>query len=219
VVGSGSALATGQFGSLKMTEVVVKGQLTSAERVKLVCQDFQKLLEDLTFNCRPLIEDLTKKASFHVAYAPHIVKVLGDHVEKVKPSAKLPGLYLIDSIMKNLNGDYLRYFKDVIPVIFCRVFEVCVSVRIINGPTLHSDCIHTYVYNPMRISQSDSRRPPTFLHALDKLLCMLLAERCMLVCKLVWSLWKMAGKDFVYLLDHLAWYIVRHWEKPNVKND
>ena len=66
-----------------MTEVVVKGQLTSAERVKLVCQDFQKLLEDLTFNCRPLIEDLTKKASFHVAYAPHIVKVLGDHVEKV----------------------------------------------------------------------------------------------------------------------------------------
>jgi hypothetical protein len=29
----------------------------------------------------------------------------------------------------------------------------------------------------------------------------------------------MAGKDFVYLLDHLAWYIVRHWEKPNVKND
>ena len=66
-----------------MSEIFSKGQLTSAERVKLVCQDFRRLLEDLTFNCRPLIEDLTKKASFHVAYAPQIVKLLEDHVIKV----------------------------------------------------------------------------------------------------------------------------------------
>lgn len=42
---------------------------------------------------------------------------------QVRSDIKLPVLYLIDSIVKNVNGDYLNLFTQNIVNTFCGVFE------------------------------------------------------------------------------------------------
>lgn len=49
------------------------------------------------------------------------------HTSKADVPAKLPTLYLIDSVVKNLGGDYQSYFSKSIQALFCHVFETCVS--------------------------------------------------------------------------------------------
>lgn len=41
----------------------------------------------------------------------------------MRSDIKLPVLYLIDSIVKNVNGDYLNLFTQNIVNTFCGVFE------------------------------------------------------------------------------------------------
>ena len=47
---------------------------------------------------------------------------------QVRPEMKLPLLYLIDSIMKNLNGKYLQQFSHNIVRVFCHAFESLVGL-------------------------------------------------------------------------------------------
>ena len=39
------------------------------------------------------------------------------------PEQKLPVLYLLDSIMKNLGGEYLQLFSKNLVATFCHTFE------------------------------------------------------------------------------------------------
>ena len=57
---------------------------TRRERVLRVCSEYEQRLKDLTFNCRPVIEELTRKASEHIAYAPDIVRVVGERLRAVR---------------------------------------------------------------------------------------------------------------------------------------
>lgn len=42
---------------------------------------------------------------------------------QVKPDSKLPILYLIDSILKNLGGKYIEYFEKSIVSVFVETFR------------------------------------------------------------------------------------------------
>ena len=59
---------------------------------------------------------------------------------QVRPEIKLPLLYLIDSIVKNLNGKYLQLFSRNIVRVFCHAFESLVGVNVVVMVTRHTHC-------------------------------------------------------------------------------
>ncbi|XP_070554002.1 pre-mRNA cleavage complex 2 protein Pcf11-like [Ptychodera flava] len=85
-------------------------------------EDFKSSLSDLTFNSKPLINMLTMLAEENVAYAPHVVRLIEERLNQAKPAEKLPVLYLLDSILKNISGTYQNLFAKNIVNIFCGVF-------------------------------------------------------------------------------------------------
>ncbi|XP_067944816.1 pre-mRNA cleavage complex 2 protein Pcf11-like [Watersipora subatra] len=87
-------------------------------------EEFRSSLCDLTVNSKPLISMLTMLAEESQAHSEQIVKVIETHILQVKSSEKLPSLYLIDSILKNLRStDYATFFQQIIVKVFCHVFE------------------------------------------------------------------------------------------------
>ncbi|XP_037825471.1 pre-mRNA cleavage complex 2 protein Pcf11-like [Lucilia sericata] len=66
---------------------------------------------------------LTMLAEENIEYAAVIVKVVEDHIAKVPSEIKLPILYLIDSIVKNVKSTYVQLFSQCIVNIFCGAFE------------------------------------------------------------------------------------------------
>ncbi|KAK9497364.1 hypothetical protein O3M35_004697 [Rhynocoris fuscipes] len=90
---------------------------------KDVADEYTSSLADLTINSKPLINMLTMLAEDYLHHAYIIVKVVENHILKVRSEVKLPVLYLIDSIVKNVGKDYLHFFTQNIVTIFCSVFE------------------------------------------------------------------------------------------------
>ncbi|XP_053398989.1 uncharacterized protein LOC123558235 [Mercenaria mercenaria] len=89
-----------------------------------VVDEYKTSLADLNFNSKPLINMLTMLAEDHEQHAPEIVKVIEDHINKCKREKKLPALYLMDSIMKNLEKtSYKSLFSKNIVQTFTSVFE------------------------------------------------------------------------------------------------
>ncbi|KAK9738323.1 CID domain [Popillia japonica] len=81
-------------------------------------------LADLTFNSKPLINVLTMLAEENIAHAPVIVEAIESHLIKGPVDVKLPALYLIDCIIKNIGGVYKSLLSQNIVSIFCHVFQV-----------------------------------------------------------------------------------------------
>ncbi|XP_015603412.1 uncharacterized protein LOC107271676 isoform X2 [Cephus cinctus] len=96
--------------------------MTSAKS-KEIADEYISSLSDLTINSKPLINMLTMLAEDNVEHAPAIVQAVETHLQKVRSDIKLPVLYLIDSIVKNVNGAYLNLFTQNIVNTFCGVFE------------------------------------------------------------------------------------------------
>lgn len=88
-----------------------------------VVEEYKSSLNDLNFNSKPLINMLTMLADENKNHAALIVKTIMDHINQVSPEAKLPGLYLVDSIVKNLGADYMKIFCQQITGLFTSVFE------------------------------------------------------------------------------------------------
>lgn len=63
-------------------------------------------------------------ADENIQHASEIVAVVEDHLAKVKTDVKLPILYLIDCIVKNVGGPYTALFSQNIVATFCSVFRV-----------------------------------------------------------------------------------------------
>lgn len=76
----------------------------------LVELDYLSALEDLTFNSKPIIHTLTYIAQENEPYAISIVNAIEKHIQKCPPNCKLPALYLLDSISKNLGAPYTYFF-------------------------------------------------------------------------------------------------------------
>uniref|UniRef100_A0A182QI56 CID domain-containing protein n=1 Tax=Anopheles farauti TaxID=69004 RepID=A0A182QI56_9DIPT len=92
-------------------------------RAKQIEKEYLSSLADLNVNSKPLINMLTILAEENLEYAPIIVPLLEKHLAKVAPDVKLPILYLVDSIIKNVGKKYLELFSEVIVNMFCGVFQ------------------------------------------------------------------------------------------------
>ncbi|KAK3523920.1 hypothetical protein QTP70_016723 [Hemibagrus guttatus] len=87
------------------------------------CREYQSSLEDLTFNSKPHINMLTILAEENLQFAEDIVAIIEAQIAKAPPAEKLPVLYLVDSIVKNVGGQYLEVFAKNLITSFICVFE------------------------------------------------------------------------------------------------
>ncbi|KAF4587647.1 mRNA cleavage factor complex component Pcf11 [Ophiocordyceps camponoti-floridani] len=75
-----------------------------------VAEDYRHALEDLSTNMRFEISNLTVIARENTEHALKIAQVLQQHILKAPPNKKLPALYVLDSIVKNVGTPYTLYF-------------------------------------------------------------------------------------------------------------
>ncbi|XP_033504933.1 pre-mRNA cleavage complex 2 protein Pcf11 isoform X2 [Epinephelus lanceolatus] len=87
------------------------------------CREYQSSLEDLTFNSKPHINMLTILAEENLNFAKDIVAIIEAQISKAPSAEKLPVLYLVDSIVKNVGGEYLAVFAKNLITSFICVFE------------------------------------------------------------------------------------------------
>uniref|UniRef100_A0A673KKY2 Pre-mRNA cleavage complex 2 protein Pcf11 n=1 Tax=Sinocyclocheilus rhinocerous TaxID=307959 RepID=A0A673KKY2_9TELE len=87
------------------------------------CREYQSSLEDLTFNSKPHINMLTILAEENIQFTKDIVAIIEAQIAKATPGEKLPVLYLVDSIVKNVGGEYLEVFAKNLVNSFICVFE------------------------------------------------------------------------------------------------
>lgn len=73
-----------------------------------VVEDYKSSLSDLTTNNKHEINLLTVIASEYTLKALELSRVLENHIQTVPPERKLPALYVLDSIAKNVGGAYIR---------------------------------------------------------------------------------------------------------------
>ncbi|XP_061504313.1 uncharacterized protein LOC1281907 [Anopheles gambiae] len=92
-------------------------------RAKQIEKEYLSSLADLNVNSKPLINMLTILAEENLEYAQIIVHAVEKHLAKVAPDVKLPILYLVDSIVKNVGKQYQTLFSQVIVNMFCGVFQ------------------------------------------------------------------------------------------------
>ncbi|XP_050672811.1 pre-mRNA cleavage complex 2 protein Pcf11 isoform X1 [Leptidea sinapis] len=90
---------------------------------KEISDEYASSLADLTVNSKPLINMLTILAEENIEHAGIIVDTVEKHLEKVHSDIKLPVLYLVDSIIKNVGGAYTQKFSQIIVNIFTKTFK------------------------------------------------------------------------------------------------
>lgn len=86
-------------------------------------------LKSLTFNSKPIITNLTVIAHDHVRMSTVVAKCIDDHIMQSHPSIRLPALYTLDSISKNIGHPYTQLWSARIVPIFLE------SYRLVDQPT------------------------------------------------------------------------------------
>ncbi|KAH3757770.1 pre-mRNA cleavage complex 2 protein Pcf11 [Pelomyxa schiedti] len=84
--------------------------------------EYESELEGLTINSKPIINSLTIIAGENMDAAPDIVATIERRIETAPSNQKLPALYLLDSIIKNIGGAYVNLFARNIVNTFIRTF-------------------------------------------------------------------------------------------------
>ncbi|KAK2732619.1 hypothetical protein FQN57_002596, partial [Myotisia sp. PD_48] len=74
-----------------------------------VAEDYKNSLEDLTSNDKFQISNLTVIAKESTEHAMAISRVLENHIRTTPPSQKLPALYVVDSVVKNVGTPYTLF--------------------------------------------------------------------------------------------------------------
>lgn len=86
--------------------------MDTQEDLQNIGEDFYTHMEDLTFNSRPIITNLTIIAEENTDAALYIVKAVEKRIEKALQAHKLFVFYLLDSICKNIGSPYTLLFGD-----------------------------------------------------------------------------------------------------------
>ncbi|OLL26358.1 hypothetical protein NEOLI_004592 [Neolecta irregularis DAH-3] len=84
--------------------------MVSRSELDDIREDYRCSLTELTFNSKPIITNLTVIAQENMHAAAVIAKCLEEHINRAPPPHKLPALYLLDSICKNIGTPYTTYF-------------------------------------------------------------------------------------------------------------
>ncbi|EXJ93306.1 hypothetical protein A1O1_01698 [Capronia coronata CBS 617.96] len=88
-----------------------------------VAEDYKGSLEDLVTNDRYQISNLTLIAKENIEHAEAISRVLQNHINRAPPARKLPALYVLDSIAKNVGSPYTVYFGRNLHQIFMHAYS------------------------------------------------------------------------------------------------
>jgi pre-mRNA cleavage complex 2 protein Pcf11 len=83
-----------------------------------LASEYESELAELTFNSKPIINNLTIIAGENVFAANQIVTIIENRIRRVESDKKLPALYLLDSICKNIGGAYADLFGQKIVSLF-----------------------------------------------------------------------------------------------------
>lgn len=83
-----------------------------------IVQDYEASIRELTFNSRPIIDNLTTIARENTEIADQILDVITSRITRAIPDQKLFSLYLLDSICKNVGNPYNILIGDDIFRVF-----------------------------------------------------------------------------------------------------
>ncbi|KAK9836295.1 hypothetical protein WJX81_002795 [Elliptochloris bilobata] len=86
-------------------------------------------LADLTINSKPVINTLTMLAAENLRAAPSIAAAIERHVATCPPKHKLPALYLVDSIAKNVGQPFIGLFAQNLPQVYATVWQAAPETR------------------------------------------------------------------------------------------
>ncbi|KAL8946296.1 MAG: hypothetical protein Q9222_007286 [Ikaeria aurantiellina] len=98
--------------------------MSAAHGSDQVVEDYKSSLADLTVNNKHEINLLTVIASDYISKAVELSRVLEHHILNVSPNRKLPALYVLDSIAKNVGGAYIRCLGQNLYRIFMSAYSL-----------------------------------------------------------------------------------------------